>query len=70
MKKFATSLAALALIAGASVASAASAQRTGAAIGDSEALSSTVLILGAFTVVAAGIVVAAETNENETPTSP
>ena len=52
------------------MASAASAQRTGAAIGDSEALSSTVLILGAFTVVAAGIVVAAETNENETPTSP
>lgn len=70
MKKLATSLAALALIAGASVASAASAQRTGAAIGDSEAISSTVLLLGAFVAVATGIIVVAENNENEMPTSP
>lgn len=70
MKKLATSLAALALIAGASVASAASAQRTGATIGDSEELSSTALILGGFAAVATGIILVVESNENETPTSP
>lgn len=70
MKKIVAGLVALALVTGASVASAASAQRSGAAIGDSEALSSTALILGGFVTVAAGIIVIAESNENETPTSP
>ncbi len=71
MKKIAASLAALALIAGASVASAASAQRNGAAIGDSEELGpSVILIAVAFAAVATGIVVVSEDNENEIPTSP
>ncbi len=71
MKRLTAGIAALALIAGTSVASAATAQRTGAAIGDSEGAGpSTILLAVAFAAVAAGIVIVTEDGENEIPTSP
>lgn len=71
MKRLTAGIAALALIAGTSVASAATAQRTGAAIGDSETAGpSTILLAVAFAAVAAGIVIVTEDGENEIPTSP